>query len=130
MLLLAASIGCGSDVPLGRVAGIVRVDGVPLSKGTVRFVPSAGRAASGQIQPDGTFTLGTYGKPDGALVGTHEVAIIAFDASPVQRTAGGRPEGVVSKPLVPQRYMSPGTSGLTYDVKPGNNEVELDLNSK
>ena len=47
----------------------------PLTSGTVRFVPDAGRAASGTIESDGTYRLGTYSRSDGALIGTHKVAI-------------------------------------------------------
>jgi hypothetical protein len=127
--LLLVLLGCGQESKLGRVHGVVRLDGNPLSSGTVRFVPEAGRAAEGQIQSDGSFTLGTYGSSDGALIGPHKVAIIAYEAS-----GDGRPayamRGQSSKALVPQRYMSTGTSGLTFDVKPGENQAEFDLKSK
>jgi hypothetical protein len=35
-----------------------------------------------------------------------------------------------SKALVPEHYMSTTTSGLTFDVKPGNNQADFDLTSK
>jgi hypothetical protein len=129
MVVLA---GCGeSDSKTGYVHGIVRLDGKPLTTGTVRFVPASGRAATGKIQSDGTFTLGTYKESDGALLGTHKVAIIAFELGPVPvRTEGGRPPTTPTKPLVPKHYMSPGKSGLTREVKPGNNAIEIDLTSK
>jgi hypothetical protein len=121
--------GCGSHSGLGSVHGVVRLDGKPLTTGTVRFVPTAGRAASGKIESDGSFVLGTYGKSDGALIGTHRVAIIAYE-SPA--SAGGRPDTSKASPgttkaLVPRRYMAPGTSRLTFDVKPGDNQAEFDL---
>jgi hypothetical protein len=128
LMVLASIAGCGQDANVSRVHGIVRLDGKPLTAGTVRFVPEAGRAATGQIESDGTFTLGTYGKSDGALIGTHKVAIIAYEA-----TSDERPpyeiRGPASKPLVPERYMSVGTSGLTFEVKPGDNRAEFDLRS-
>lgn len=131
LLLLSACLsGCDQNDRLGSVHGVVRLDGRPVIKGTVRFVPLAGRAASGEIQEDGTFTLGTFGESDGALVGLHQVAIIAYEAGPVQRTAGGRPPPAVTKPLVPKRYMSPGTSRLSFEVKPDANNAEFDLTSK
>jgi len=131
LTLLACLAGCGSDSKLGSVDGVVRLDGKPLTTGTVRFVPTAGRAASGEIRSDGTFTLGTYGKTDGALVGTHQVAIIAVQTDPGAPTEGRLLEANPKvKPLVPNRYMAPGTSGLTVDVKPGNNKFDFDLKSR
>jgi hypothetical protein len=128
----AVFAGCGDDAQVGRVDGIVRLDGSPVTTGTVRFVPGAGRAAEGKIQSDGTFTLGTFGKSDGALVGKHQVVIIAYE--PSRRAGGGPPDFRVPspkiKPLVPMKYMAPGTSGLTFEVKPGTNHAELDLKSR
>jgi len=129
--LLLSLAGCESDSKVGSVHGVVRLDGKPLATGTVRFLPAAGRAATGKIQSDGTFSLGTYKESDGALVGKHQVAIIAFEVGPMPiRTEGGRPPATPTKPLVPKRYMAPGTSGLTAEVKPGNNEFEFDLSSR
>jgi len=125
----AGLIGCGQKSDISPVNGVVRLDGKPISKGTVRFVPAAGRAADGKIRSDGTFTLGTYGESDGAIIGLHHVAIIAYDVTPVGRTEAGRPKSLISKPLVPERYMSAGTSLLTFEVKPGENHAEFDLTS-
>jgi hypothetical protein len=128
---LLALAGCDSDSKVGSVRGVVRLDGKPLATGTVRFLPKAGRAATGKIRSDGTYRLGTYGESDGALIGKHEVAIIALEIGPVPtRTEGGRPPATPTKPLVPRRYMSPGSSGLTFDVQPGNNQADFDLTSQ
>jgi hypothetical protein len=130
--LVAVLAGCGNDADVAPVDGVVRLDGNPVVSGTVRFLPSAGRAAEGKIQPDGTFTLGTLGESDGALIGTHQVAIIAYE--PSRRAAGRPPDFTVAspkiKPLVPMKYMAPGTSGLVFEVKPGNNHAEFDLKSR
>lgn len=124
--------GCGSDSRFGFVEGVVRLDGQPVTTGTVRFVPTAGRAASGTIGSDGRYVLGTYEKSDGALIGTHQVAIIAYQST---APTGGRPDtsrpsSGTTRPLVPKHYMSPGTSGLSYDVKPGRNHWEIELTSR
>jgi hypothetical protein len=118
--------GCARDDSLATVDGVVRRDGQPLTTGTVRFVPAAGRAATGQIQSDGTFRLGTHEEGDGAAIGMHKVAIIAYETAGNGRPAyeaGAQP----NKPLVPQRYMAVGTSGLTFEVKPGKNHAPFDL---
>ena len=127
--VLVTAVGCGSsESNIGRVEGIVRLDGKPLTTGKIRFLPTAGRGAIAEIQPDGTFTLGTFSKADGALIGMHKVAVIAVESGP-----GGRPDPGVPRPtlrsLVPDRYLAVGTSGLTYEVKPGLNRAEFDLTS-
>src|SRR5205807_750630 len=74
--------GCGSTnagmagkiVP---VKGIVTYRGKPVVKGTVRFEPDAGREAEGPIRADGTFVLTTFVSGDGAITGSHRVAVSA-----------------------------------------------------
>ncbi len=121
--------GCNQDSKVGQVHGTVRLDGKPLTTGTVRFVPEAGRAATGRIDSDGTFTLGTYHDSDGALIGAHKVAIVAFEAGEYDRPAYEL-RNQKSKSLVPERFMSVGTSDLTFEVKPGDNQADFDLTSK
>ncbi len=128
LILIVILPGCGQNEKLGGVYGTVRLDGKPLAKGTVRFTPAAGRAATGNIQSDGTYTLGTYGESDGALLGKHQVAVIAYDAAADSRPAY-EIRNVKSTSLVPDRYMSVGTSGLTFDVKPGKNQADFELTS-
>jgi hypothetical protein len=129
LMTVGTLAGCADDAKIARVDGIVRLDGKPLASGRVRFVPAAGRAATGKIQSDGTFTLGTFSESDGALIGTHKVAVISYEAAD-----DGRPayevRTQISKPLVPERYMAVGTSGLTFEVKPGKNEANLDLKTR
>jgi hypothetical protein len=129
MLTLATIVGCAEDANIAAVEGMVRVDGKPLTSGTVRFVPAAGRAATGTIQSDGTYALGTFGDSDGALIGKHQVAIIAYEAADDGRPAYEM-RNSTSKSLVPEKYMAVGTSGLTFDVKPGENRADFDLPAK
>ncbi len=129
LAVLGVSAGCSAKpTNLGQVEGIVRLNGKPLTAGKVRFLPESGRGAIGTIQPDGTFTLGTFADADGALVGHHQVAIIAYEPGKV-----GRPDpavrGSTLKPLVPERYLATGTSNLTFDVQAGPNHAEFDLTS-
>jgi hypothetical protein len=123
---LVAAVGCsGTDETMGRVEGVVRLNGQPLQSGKVIFQPQAGRNALGVINADGTFTL-TTGDSDGALIGEHKVGIVAFEgASPGRPDPTGPRQPL--KMLVPERYLAPGTSGLTYEVKAGDNHPEFDL---
>jgi hypothetical protein len=124
---LAGIGGCGnSNSKLAPVQGIVRLDGKPLASGKVLFQPAAGRGATGAIRSDGTFTLGTYSESDGAIIGQHQVAVVAM-----QSGSAGRPDPTAQrtslKPLVPEKYLAVGTSGLTFEVKAGANNAEIDL---
>jgi hypothetical protein len=138
LLLTLCIAGCSKDATTGHVSGIVRLDGKPLTTGTIRFIPSAGRPATGQIQSDGTFTLGTYGKNDGAIVGLHRVTVVAIQSDLNQADASDRESATRRttaspdvKSLVPKRYNGPVSSGLTFEVKPGDNlDAEFDLTSR
>jgi hypothetical protein len=122
-LIALACAGCGSKSRVARVRGKVLLDDKPLATGSVVTLPQAGRGATGAIT-DGDFELSTFGD-DGALIGTHKVAVVANE--PSQSTDAEAPAG---KSLVPQRYTNPATSGLTIEVKAGEtNTPTLKLTS-
>jgi hypothetical protein len=124
-LLASFCAGCGRHAAnIAPVKGVVTLDGKPLKIGTVITIPNAGRGARGFIQPDGSFELGTYGKTDGALLGSHRVGVVAYEGTNLG------PESNNAKLIVPKRYTNPESSGLTIEVKPdGDNTPELKLTS-
>ena len=126
MALLLVLCGCSESGPnLAPVKGKVLLDGQPLSSGRISTVPAAGRGANGAIQPDGTFELTTESPGDGAVVGTHAVSVVSY------APGGEGPEGGRGELLVPERYTTDLTSGLTIEVKPGEeNAPVLELTSK
>lgn len=125
VVLVSSPAGCHRSTPAtAPVKGHVTLDGKPLAIGTVVTIPSAGRGARGFIQPDGSFELGTYGKSDGALLGTHHVGVVAYEG------ANLGPESNNAKLVVPKRYTSPESSGFTIDVKAdAENTLNLNLTS-
>ena len=82
--MLIAATGCSkAPYDLASVRGMVTLDGQPLSEGKVMFAPVAnggsakvGKPGFGQLNADGTFVVSTYGKEDGAVVGTHWVTVV------------------------------------------------------
>lgn len=126
-VIIIVIVGCGQKSDLGQVHGTVKLNGQPLTSGTVQFLPDAGRPAKGEIQSDGTYELGTLGTADGAQIGSHRVAIVAYEASNDNRPA--YQSRAANKPLVPSRYMSAGTSQLKFDVQAGKNQADFDLTS-
>lgn len=111
-----ALIGCGDDgrLPTAPVSGVVTLDGRPVIEGEVLFLPATGRPARGKLDADGRFTLRTYASSDGAVVGTHRVGVVAFrgEATPESETQ-------TIEWLVPEHYANPETSGLSFEVQPG-----------
>src|SRR5262249_62179239 len=78
-------IGCGpgNGLTLGRVRGTVTYKGKPVQNGFVTFQPDAshqtdGPPAMGTINQDGSYALTTQDADDGAVVGTHKVAILGL----------------------------------------------------
>jgi len=120
-------LGCGSGHPaVAPVKGKVLLDGQPLHTGSVNTLRGAGRGAHGEIKSDGTFVLRTFAKSDGALLGTHKVAVAAYDG-----TGPKTPETPYGKLLVPQRYTNPETSNLSIEVDSGGTDsVVLELTTK
>lgn len=126
-IALILIVGCGPKHPsMASVKGKVLLNGQPMTSGSVGTVPTAGRGAHSDIHSDGTFELHTYSAGDGALIGKHKVAVVAYDA-----TGGKTPESEYGKLIVPKRYANYETSGLTIDVQPGgNDDVVLELATK
>lgn len=118
--VLAAGCGRENQLETIKVTGRVTLDGQPLGSGTVVFMPQKGPGAKGTIGSDGSFRMGTYAEGDGAVAGRHQVAVIALD--PKAMAAAKGPDAYVPS-LIPERYNSSATSGLTFEVKPGIKNV-------
>ncbi len=82
--------------------------------------PILGRPASGEVQPDGTYVLGTHAKSDGAVVGKHE---IRFTPPAVKVDHELQPDE--SPPPSPYDGLVPKTRQI--EVKPGKNEINIEL---
>lgn len=127
--LAAAVGGCGSDrLDVAPAKGKVTYKGKALEFGSVLFQPDKGPPARGQIQSDGTFTLGTYGDRDGAVIGKHKVEVRCSETQKPGYAPPAGEEAPVGKSLIPAKYNRGETSGLTAEVKAkGPNEFTFDL---
>jgi hypothetical protein len=142
-VLLILSAGCGSK---GTVSGKVTVNDQPVRRGTVTFIASASTWASAvPIGEDGSYTI--VNAPSGP------VKITVASAEPNPRLGGkfkdrkgpaqeegnteDMPPSVRNRfnpgaagpagPSVPKKYNDRETSGLTYEVKPGKQEHDIQL---
>lgn len=133
--LVAVCLGCGNGdrLPTAPVSGTVTFESAPLPSGSLLFVPEGGGpSAQGNINSDGTYTLGTYSSSDGAILGRFKVMITAF----TQPSGGsGLPEDTLngntaSVSLIPEIYGDLEKSGLTANVVKGRNTIDFALEKK
>lgn len=124
-------VGCGEHLPgAAPVAGVVTLDGKPVTSGTVIFSPAKGLPAHGELDSQGRFVLSTYQEGDGAIIGEHRIAVVAVTEDDDSQHFE-RPPTKPVRSLLPERYASKTTSGLSFEVKQGeHNEARLELNSK
>jgi hypothetical protein len=151
-----AIAGCGDSSGLARryaVSGTVTYNGKPVEKGTISFAPADanGRAAGGTIT-DGQYSLTTQDPGDGALPGKYRVAVLSKETDPsavdlkIKKPREGPqteaekkamaiyfPQKVAAraaakaKSLIPAKYSSPQSSGLTFEVKEQSNRADFPL---
>jgi len=140
LVCLATSPGCGGSgrSPLGRVTGTVSYKGQPIQSGTIIFEVAGARPANGKIEGGQITEVTTHEPNDGAPVGQAKIAVFATEAAaPSPAATGGDPGqqividenymGAGAKSLIPPKYSDPATSGLTWEIKKGDNTVTLDL---
>ncbi|MFM7059445.1 MAG: carboxypeptidase-like regulatory domain-containing protein [Planctomycetota bacterium] len=150
--LVLSLAGCGkSDRPtLVQASGRVTLAGAPVAGATVSFQPVAGgRPCSGLTNANGVYTITSYEENDGAPVGEHKVVIIKIagpgasapaEAAPAEDPSlslstmegpgddGQPPKQPETQYLVPKKYSSPDTSGLTVQVPDGgSDQLDFDL---
>jgi hypothetical protein len=124
LLILALVVfGCrsrGIDLPTAPVSGRVTYQEKPLGFGRVIFFHPSGHAAGADIAADGAFTLNAY-------QGSNHVSVECFEADRPGSTKIRSRMGN-DKSLIPDRYMNYATSGLAFEVKPGeSNKAEFTL---
>jgi hypothetical protein len=118
LIALMGATGCGDGRPQRvPVSGTVLIDGAPLSYGFVTFVPATGRSASGQLDAQGRFTLGSYEPGDGVLPGPQRVSVLARESLNDKQ----------AKWHAPKKYGKHETSGIVIDITGPNDDVKIDL---
>ncbi len=125
LCLLLLTAGCADSGPeLAPTIGRVLLDGEAVAEAGVLFMPTiSGPSASGSTDAEGNFRLSTNSR-DGALVGTHQVAISKAETRGISADAQGLSGHVVDGgwqfiEYLPTRYSQPKNSGLTAEVVAG-----------
>jgi hypothetical protein len=131
LCFVCLAAGCGDSRQLGTVSGRVTLDGQPLADARVNFQPSSdkrdpGIGSFGKTNANGEYSLTLIDETaSGAIVGKHRVMIKAVPAG------AGDPADDKQRPggdRVPPEYNIKST--LTFDVKPGHNTANWDLETK
>lgn len=117
-LSCAWMIGCGDGRPARvPISGQVLIDGQPLTFGSIRFVPSAGRASYGDLDKQGRFVMTCFGENDGVLLGKHRIEVAACEILSATKT----------KWHAPKKYSNFATSPLTEDVSTASESLVIKL---
>jgi hypothetical protein len=143
-LLAVTTLGCGSR--LTKVRGVVTLDGKPLDRAGVQFLPIGGKGqpANGITENDGSFHVDTLAPDDGAWPGEYKVVISKYELDPVMQqqkidpsdpkstarayAAAAKVTGKPKKYLVPAIYLREDTTPLRWKVPDENNKT-LELTS-
>lgn len=123
LLALASLGGCGGPEhpDVGRVSGVVTLDGQPLPEATIMFQPTNGRASQATTDAGGKYTLIYLDGVSGAKLGSHKVII----RTEIPGEDGQPP---IAKEKLPKKYHS--ETELTAEVKPGSNTFDFPLTSQ
>ena len=124
-LVAVCLVGCGSSDGLTRVVvnGDVRLNGAPVEKGQIRFIPQVGTKGPVYIQEilDGKYTCDRAG---GVPVGQHRIEILAWDPSVPFPKGPGAP---TPKQLAPEKYNVKSELTITLDDSTNTVVKDFDL---
>lgn len=138
-LALVGLAGCGGKpYKVARVSGRVTLDGKPLAKAVVTFVPQAtreniapGPTAAAFTDDDGRYALGIDRDTPGAVVNKCRIWITSptNDPTPPDQDGGPPVFKKKAKDRIPEKYNS--QTELVYDVPAGGtDQANFDLKSR
>jgi hypothetical protein len=121
----ALGVSCDRDrAPTYPARGKVLFQGRPVGYATVVFHPVEEPGyrpvrPAGRVAADGSFTLTTYAKNDGAPAGDY---LVTVEWRLAEKTSGNDYQPGPNR--LPERYSRPETSGLRARIEKGSNELE------
>ncbi|WP_417388441.1 carboxypeptidase-like regulatory domain-containing protein [Gimesia sp.] len=112
--------------PTGALSGKVTYKGEPVKEGLVQFNnPEKGFGGQAVIDEDGTYTV--TNSSGGLVTGTYQVSVVP---PTIEKSFGpDTPPSEVLKemPNIPQKYHYPKSSGLTVEIKEGENTFDIEM---
>lgn len=135
MSACCCSLACSGSTnePMGKVTGSVNYKGKPVPQGTaVMFLMSSkGFGALGEVDENGQYVLKAAGR-DMVPAGKYAISIrppTGPEMTPEEVMEALKKKKPAGDPFrtVPQKYRTPETSGLTFEVKTGDNQFDIDM---
>ena len=139
-IVLFVLAGCAKPYQVAHVSGRVTLDGKPLTKASITFVPQAtkdnvapGPTAASFTDEDGRYTLGIDRDTPGSVVHKCRIFITTLigDGSAAFDPNDDRPGDTRRRPRdkVPEKYNT--KTELVFDVPPGGtDQANFDLKSR
>jgi hypothetical protein len=136
LLFLTACSGDFDYGPTGTISGKLTLEGKPLPAGSsaVFMEPKAGYLAFGLTDAEGNYKVTTWN--DGNMpIGTYRVMVHPPAPANDSETASAEeilanPEKYKARPVktdIPKKYREVSTSGLSFEIKKGENTIDIDL---
>ena len=120
LLMICWIEGCGKNVSLkGKVT--FSDDQSPLPAGTV-FFEADSTQHFGDIQPDGTYVMGTISAKDGLPPGKYRVYVHGVEVPDPTDSSG-----LSMMPLVDSKFQSASTSGLSVQVDSSTKQFDFSV---
>lgn len=130
VICLVVIAGCGGAGarPSASISGQVRLDGAPLSAGSIHFTsPKTGETAYANLDGNGRYRV-TF--PEADLGAEYEVAVRAPVDEDIDATALLENPQPRTETVIPQKYTDRTTSGLRAEIaRAGENEFDFELQS-
>jgi len=125
-MLLPSLSGCGKAKNPWETAypakGVVTYKGKPLAGAEISLFPQ-GDAVPENVRPraksaeDGSFTLWTYERGDGAPAGTYKATVVHHQVVVTNGSVGSKPNDL------PRKYARPDTTDLVVEISQGTTEI-------
>ena len=116
-------VGCGSSgpPPTAKASGQVKLKGAPVTEGEIYFIAAEkGYSASSPLDAEGKYKITAALPP-----ATYKI----YFAGPkmTKPPMPGEPPPEAKPFVVPNQYLSESTSGLSKEIKVGENSFDVDL---
>ena len=133
--LFTSVVGCSGKKDEGparvKATGSVTYKGQPVEGASVVLAPEppGQHPATAVTDSSGQFALGTNEAGDGAVPGKYKVGVsknqVSSSAAPAMGENDYSPEGIktTTKSLLPAKYGNPNKSGLTAEIRDGEDNV-------
>ncbi len=119
LLVLGVGGGCSKGKTMGKVSGQVTYKENPITEGQVHFISKSGQGAAVDIDGSGNYSVSLEAGSYSVYVAPHPPG---QTGPPGEGKAPKQPASVI-----PQRYRDPDKSGLTIEVKEGDNPFKIEL---